>query len=432
MVSDEPIANNLQAQTERLRALLLDLQADSGCAIPPLLTATLFDFSIATVEQHRLEHAGEIARSLASLLHHCGLRVPDEQERLQVTVLVERLLQALVPKPIPSAAILTDAYRPLVTPIAPSSATSSLRILLHIDGAGERLLLDEALAAAGFEVRNIASLEALAALDERTRPAAIIADLSLCRRDAQAGERFADLRRWLSPPPHLFCIGAAEDIPARLDAVRLGATRFLATPIDTARLVAVLRGVTAQTPRRPYRVLMVDDDPLLGQLYADVLNEAGIETFVLDDPLAVPQAIAGFDPDVIVSDIFMPGCNGFELLALLRQDDALADTPIVLLSSEGEIGRRMEALDLGADDYLSKPVSGDVMVATVVARAKRARMLKRSRSEYRRVLQHVREIERAQQQSGSPLPGDHWLEETINLDDYVVGEIHRDSDDKPR
>lgn len=422
---DIPADNTLKHQTEHLVRLLAPLHAtppSAGMHIPPLLTAALFDFYICTVEQHHHESAGEIARSLASLLHHCGNRAPDEQERLQVSVLAESLLQALSPH------IALDAYRPLVTPIAPTQAAGNSRIALHIDSATVRQMLHEVLAQAGFDPVNIDSLDALAQVDESTRPAAVIADLQLCQMHPQAADVFAGLRRRFSPPPHLFCVAPAHDIPARLEAVRLGATRFFGDPVDTARLVAVLRGVTAQVPRVPFRVLMVDDDPMLGRLYGDVLNDAGIDTHVLDDPLAVPAAVAGFEPDVIVTDIFMPGCNGFELLALLRQDDSLADTPIVLLSSEQETERRMEALNLGADDYLSKPVDAEVLIATVVARAKRARMLKRSRSEYRRVLQRVHELERSGPgvAAGGEVELQPLFTETINMDDYVVDEIQLD------
>jgi DNA-binding response OmpR family regulator len=116
------------------------------------------------------------------------------------------------------------------------------------------------------------------------------------------------------------------------------------------------------------------------------------------------------------------------LLALLRQDDALADTPILLLSSEPDVERRMEALDLGADDFLTKPVDMSLLISTVMARAKRARTLKRSRSEYRRILQRMREMEPFLPEdfagrSDSDVEFDTFISETINMDDFIVGEV---------
>ncbi len=170
---------------------------------------------------------------------------------------------------------------------------------------------------------------------------------------------------------------------------------------------------------------MVEDDPFLGEVYREGLSEAGIETEVINDPLQAPARIAEFQPDLVISDIFMPGCNGLELLALLRQDDALADTPILLLSSDPEVDRRLEALNLGADDFLTKPVDMSLLVAVVSGHAKRARMLKRSRSEYRRILQHVREIEPELARdlvdaADADIELDLLFPEVINMDDFVV------------
>lgn len=414
--------DTLQQQIERIRALVTQVLDSPAAPIPLALTATLFDFCIVAKGNARFEQASETARSLASLLHNCGDRVPDKQERLQITVLIETLLQELVPG---DAHAQLAVLRPLVSPVVPSAETASSRIALYLDDGNLQVMLRESLLEAGFDPVVVNSLEALAAVDEASAPAAIIADLGLCQLYPHSADVFSALRKRLSPPPHLFCIADSSDFTARLAAVRLGATRFLAQPVDTARLLAALKGATARTPPRPYRVFMVEDDPFLGEVYREGLSEAGIETEVINDPLQAPARIAEFQPDLVISDIFMPGCNGLELLALLRQDDALADTPILLLSSDPEVDRRLEALNLGADDFLTKPVDMSLLVAVVSGHAKRARMLKRSRSEYRRILQHVREIEPELARdlvdaADADIELDLLFPEVINMDDFVV------------
>ena len=432
-MQDDLSYESLQHQVERIRALispvLSALLVSPEVTIPAHLTTALLDFHIATKSHASLAQVGETARSLASLLHHSGDQTPSEQERLQITVLIENLLQELMPS---TAELPVETRRPLVTPISPSSATVNRRIALYVDSGSLQVMLDETLTQAGFEPVRIDSLEQFAAMEAAQAPAAIIADLSLCQLHPQSANVFANLRRRFSPSPHLFCVAPSDDIPARLEAVRLGATRFLPQPVDTARLIAIIKGVTVQIPARPFRVVMVEDDPFLGEVYRDGLVHAGIEICVVNDPLLAPARIAEFQPDLVVSDLFMPGCNGFELLALLRQDETLADTPIMLLSSEPDVERRLEALDLGADDFLLKPVDMPLLVSTVVARAKRARMLKRSRSEYRRVLERMREMEPYLPDSFPGLPAaemtfdDLLFTETINMDDYVVGEVARE------
>ncbi|MBI2308547.1 MAG: response regulator [Rhodocyclales bacterium] len=414
----------LQRQIDRIRSLAAEVLAAPDAPLPQLLPSALFDFNITGKEVPGMADAGAIARSLASLLHQCGERGPNAQERRQVDALLGNLLRELAPDDEPHPA---EVPHPLVTPVAPAALPVSNRIALYVDGGPLAVMLRETLAQAGFEPARVDTLASLAAIGEAERPVAVIADLSLCQLYPQCSEVFAALRRRFDPPPHLFCIGEANDIPARLEAVRLGATRYLRQPVDTARLVAILKGVTLQTPSQPFRVMLVEDDPFLGEVYADGLADAGMVTCIVGDPLQVPAKIAEFEPDVLISDLYMPGCNGFELLALLRQDDTLADTPILLLSSEAEIARQLEALHLGADDFLTKPVDMELLIASVTARAKRARMLKRSRGEYRRLKQRLREVERL-------LPGsvhgtvDADLQHggAINMEGYVVEEVHHD------
>ncbi|MFC5302614.1 response regulator [Azospira restricta] len=413
----------LQRQIDRIRSLAAEVLAAPDAPLPQLLPAALFDFNITSKEVPDMADAGEIARSLASLLHQCGEHGPDAQERLQVNALLGNLLRELAPADLPPA----ESAPPLVTPVAPAAAPVGRRIALFTDGGPLLVMLRETLAHAGFEPVRVDSLEALAATGDGERPVAVIADIGLCLLYPQCHEVFATLRRRFDPPPHLFCIGTVDDIPARLEAVRLGATRFLRQPVDTARLVAILKGVTLQTPTQPFRVMLVEDDPFLGEVYADGLADAGMVTCIVGDPLQVPAKIAEFDPDVLISDLYMPGCNGFELLALLRQDDTLNDTPIMLLSSEAEMARQLEALHLGADDFLTKPVDMELLIASVTARAKRARMLKRSRGEYRRLKQRLREVERLLPGSAhGTVDADLLHGDTIDLDGYVVEEVHHD------
>lgn len=413
--------NALALQATQVRNLVEAVLAQPGGPLPESLAAALFDFSVLGQSHPCYAQASESSRSLASLVHAWGARAPGEQERVQLTVLGETLLQELSPV----ALLASEAHRPLVPPIMPSLATENPRIALCIDNAPLLVVLKEVLGEAGFEPVVFDSLAALSAVGEKQYPTAVIAELSLCRLNPDAADVFANLRNRFSPAPHLICLAQASDIAARLDAVRLGATRFLALPLDVARLVAILKGITVQVPPRPFRVVIVDDDPFLSEVYREGLETAGISTRAVTDPLLAPDVIGEFKPDLIVCDIFMPGCNGLELLALLRQDDDLADTPIMLLSSDPDLERRLEALNLGADDFLMKPVDMDLLIAAVTARARRARMLKRSRSELRYLQERVRSLEGAAgAEKGAITVID--LEapaEPINMDDYVVSVI---------
>jgi DNA-binding response OmpR family regulator len=381
-------ALHLAGEIHRLAAVLLE---NADTAIPAELNNTLFRFSEISREIQAFEPAGEMARSLGALLADCDEQVLDRLTRLQALSILQNLLEEL---DADGSVRHSKNRAPLVTPISPSTQRMNNRVVLYVDNDDLLVMLREILFQAGFTTTNIGSLNDLVGIHEEDYPAAIIADLSLCHLSPDFGEVFAQFRQRGNPPAHLFCLANSKDIPARLEAVRLGATRFFSKPLDVARLIAVLKGVTGQTPTSPFKALLIDDDPLAGEIYEASLNHAGVKTLVVCDPLQAPYQISQFNPDVIVTDVYMPGCNGLELLAILRQDDILADTPVIFLSSDNDIRCRLEALDLGGDDFLIKPIDPALFVATVITRAKRSRTLKRSRSEYRNILDRMREMER--------------------------------------
>lgn len=416
------LAETLHLATE-LRRLLAMLQQGTA-EIPEQFGSALRHFQEVCETSQPHQSAGAMAASLIALLEHTENRIADSEMLRQIDSISRSLLDELE---LNHDGAPRDFRTPLVTPIVPSEPRSNRRIALFIDSMPQQLLLEESLAQAGFTPVVIASPDELLQLDNTEAPAAIIADLNLCCLSPQCGDIFATLRQRFAPPPHLFCLADSNDIPARLEAVRLGATRFISKPVDVGRLISVLKGVTAQTRTPPFRVALIDDHELTRSLYEEALTEAGLETLAIGNPLLAPQLIGEFKPDVVISDIYMPGCNGLELLALLRQDDDLADTAIILLSSENDSERRLEALDLGADDFLNKPVDLDILEATVIARAKRTRMLKRSRSEYRRLRERLGELER--QQSGATAGSGFLLEELfpedISVEDFLVRPLPR-------
>ncbi len=165
------------------------------------------------------------------------------------------------------------------------------------------------------------------------------------------------------------------DLRARLQAVRLGAAAFFTHPIDVDALLVKLDDLTALHTPEPFRVLIVDDEPALARLYAVILNQAGMETREVTDPLEVMAPLVDFRPDLILMDVYMPDCNGSEIAAVIRQQEAYVGIPIMFLSSESDTGKQLEAMRLGGDEFLQKPVEPRYLVSSVLTRATRARVL---------------------------------------------------------
>ena len=165
------------------------------------------------------------------------------------------------------------------------------------------------------------------------------------------------------------------DLRARLQAVRLGAAAFFTHPVDLDALLVKLDDLTAQHTPEPFRVLIVDDEPALARLYSLMLRQAGMETREVTNPLEVMAPIVDFRPDLILMDVYMPGCNGTEIAAVIRQQEAYVGIPIMFLSSESDVTKQLEAMRQGGDDFLLKPVQPRYLVSSVLTRATRARVL---------------------------------------------------------
>lgn len=117
------------------------------------------------------------------------------------------------------------------------------------------------------------------------------------------------------------------------------------------------------------RVLIVEDDPQLARLITSALEREGYSTMLaingLDAVQMAPQA------DLMVLDLGLPGLGGLEVIRELREADW--NLPILVVSAQGSEDMRIRALELGADDYLTKPMSIREMMARVRALLRRAR-----------------------------------------------------------
>jgi len=117
------------------------------------------------------------------------------------------------------------------------------------------------------------------------------------------------------------------------------------------------------------KVLVVDDDATLRSTLAIGLRAAGHEVLVAADGRTALQAVREDHPDVVVLDLGLPDLSGVEVLRRVR---AWSTTPVVVLSARAEATEKVEALDLGADDYVTKPFGMEELLARIRAAARRA------------------------------------------------------------
>lgn len=117
-------------------------------------------------------------------------------------------------------------------------------------------------------------------------------------------------------------------------------------------------------------ILLVDDEPTVLHTMTAYCSEAGHQAVIAKDGAEGLRTFFASRPQVVVSDIRMPGISGFELVARIRE---VSDTPIIVLSVLGQEPDKVQALRLGADDYLVKPVGLQEFAARIEATLRRAR-----------------------------------------------------------
>jgi len=185
-----------------------------------------------------------------------------------------------------------------------------------------------------------------------------------------------ELQRQRDKPIPVIFLSACNELEVRLEAVRAGGVAYMSKPVNIGVLIDKLDNLTSNQPAEAYRVLIVDDTDSLAAHYAAILEQAGMSVRVVTDPLQVMQPLLDFVPDLILIDMYMPGCNGAELALVIRQLDGCIGIPIVFLSVETNLDMQLAAVGLGGDDFLTKPVAPQHLVSSVSSRIKRSLKLR--------------------------------------------------------
>ncbi|HEY6610211.1 MAG TPA: PleD family two-component system response regulator [Pseudomonas sp.] len=228
----------------------------------------------------------------------------------------------------------------------------------------------------GFTALPLDSADAFRKALRQRHPAAIVMEVDFAGNGGGlqlAEEAQQGLEHKL---PVLFFSEHEADTRTRLAAVRAGGEDFFSGSLDASALLERLEDLTRLTQTEPYKVLIVDDSRAQTTFTERMLNSAGIITRSLTDPIQVMAALADFQPDLIILDMYMPECRGTELAKVIRHHERYVSVPIIYLSAEDDLDKQLDAMGEGGDDFLTKPIQARHLIATVRNRAARARYLK--------------------------------------------------------
>jgi len=170
-------------------------------------------------------------------------------------------------------------------------------------------------------------------------------------------------------------IGRERTMPStavRAEAYVEEALRWLPTDGTSAAQSADIIAITPQ-PSGDGRILLADDNADM-RAYVARLLASRFEVQAVEDGQAAIETIRDRKPDLVLADVMMPRLDGIALVRAIRANSALANLPVILLSARADEQARLEGLNAGADDYLTKPFNAHELVARVGANLKLAQM----------------------------------------------------------
>jgi diguanylate cyclase (GGDEF)-like protein len=180
----------------------------------------------------------------------------------------------------------------------------------------------------------------------------------------------------LGPTCPTILIATHTNFELQLAAARARVDALLPRPVDTNELGDWLEHFAGKREPTTPAVLLVDDDPLLAEVYAEALRAADMSVSIVSDPTEALHRLNMVLPDLILMDVQMPGVDGIELARMIRQSRRHLSLPIIFLSGEQDANRQMLARRFGGDDFIAKPIEPLRLASLVRLKAERSGALR--------------------------------------------------------
>jgi diguanylate cyclase (GGDEF)-like protein len=228
----------------------------------------------------------------------------------------------------------------------------------------------------GYTVQTFNDVEGLERALKIQKPTAIIMDVVLPGGMTAGPDAIINMDNPLKLHVPIIFISESEMLQSRLQAVRAGGEAYFPKPVDIGKIIDALDRLTSQEVPEKYRIMIIEDSATQAAFTSKYLIQSGFETVIVTDPLQILQPLNDFNPDLILLDMYMPGCTGTELAAIIRQIEKFVSLPIIFLSAKNDENIQLDAMQYGGDDFLVKPIKGGHLIRSVTSRVERYRKLR--------------------------------------------------------
>lgn len=233
----------------------------------------------------------------------------------------------------------------------------------------------------GFEVDIVSDLTKAKEALTLNLPDIVLLDPSASETLEASYQLISQLSRQ-NPPIPVLIFSDRDSLKERLEFVKSGGDAFLQKPMPSAKVLEAIAQVLHRGKPPDAKILVVDDDPKILAILRVLLEPWGLTIATLEDPLHFWEILEAVSPDLLILDIKMPHVNGIELCQVIRNDARWGGLPIIVLTANNSPKIVDRVFAVGADDFVSKPVVGPELIARIINRLERLKLLQRlARSE---------------------------------------------------
>ena len=242
------------------------------------------------------------------------------------------------------------------------------------------------LVSSGFKVEYFTTLYELEERIHYQRPDILILNCEFSGDEFAGFDFMTGVQESLEDRIPTIFISEHNSIEQKYRASSVMGCYFLNKPITVTGLLYAIELVINRNFAEPYKVLVIDEDVAHSEYVSHLLQLSGIKTRVENDARKVLSAINEYHPEVVLLDIYMSEYNGIELASMIRLDPVQQFTSILFVTTDYDSNQQLEAIALGGDDFLAKPIDPRILIRTVEARAERTRSHNRSYTELRQTV----------------------------------------------
>jgi len=286
---------------------------------------------------------------------------------------------AVASEPAAAAIAPTPADMPDEASMAQSSAIAAeqpgLDVLTLLSSHSPAAPLVRTLADKGQSLQEVDDTGDLVNAIDARRPRLIVADQERLAEIESIQPTLDEARNRQAIKPSLVFISDDNDLQTRVRALRMGGDAFFVTPLDLQEVTRRVMELSSPCRNESCRIMVVEDDIAQAEFAASILRKAQMKVLTVSDPMQVIEQLREFRPDLILMDIYLPEINGIELTAIIRDEREFVTTPIVFLSGEQSSDKQIDALSVGGDDFLTKPIRPKHLLRVINHRIHRLKTL---------------------------------------------------------